>query len=173
MQQEQDINLRTSDISSYTNMLQQKSSTSIFPLSTLEQSIRSTKVLRMRLNLDSQQMDSGANKNVTNDKSTIRNFTSLNPIPIYGIDHCTAACHITGKGITSLDTTDGTSLDVQMFYSEHCSGTIISPNAIVQQSNSFTSWVQTSHLDTGQAQILFFHRTDFTKKQNYSDDFTQ
>ena len=131
----------------------------------LEKSIQNIQVLRMKLNFDNPQMDSGANKNVTNDRSIIRNFVDINPVPIYGVDHRTAACHITGRGITELDTTDGTSLEIQMFYSEHCSGTIISPNAIVQRSKAFTSWVQTSHLDTGQANILFFHRSDFTQNK--------
>ena len=162
---DQSINIRTTDISSYANMLQQTSSQSIFPIADFEQSLQHVQVLRMRLNFETQQMDSGANKNVTNDKSIIRNFTSITPIPIYGVDHRTAACHITGKGITALDTHDGSCLDIQMYYSPHCSGTIISPNAIVQQSKSFTSWVQTSHLDTGQANIVFFHRTDFTQNK--------
>ena len=160
-----DINIHTTDISSYMNMIHQTSSKSIFPMSDLHQSIQNTKILRMKLNLDTQQMDSGANRNVTNDKAIIRNYADITPIPIYGIDHRSAACHITGKGITELDTTDGSTLEIQMYYSQHCSGTIISPNAIVQSSRSFTSWIQTSHLDTGQANILFFHRTDYTQNK--------
>ena len=131
----------------------------------LHTSIQDTRILRMKRNLDTQQMDSGANRNVTNDKAIIRNLIDITPIPIYGIDHRNAAYHITGKGITELDTTDGSILEIQMYYSQHCSGTIISPNAIVQRSRSFTSWVQTSHLDTGQANILFYHRTNFTQNK--------
>ena len=137
----------------------------MFPMQDLQKSIQNVKILRMKLNFDNPQMDSGANKNVTNDKSIIRNYIDINPIPIYGVDHRNAACHITGRGITELDTTDGSTLEIQMFYSEHCSGTIVSPNAIVQSSKSFTSWVQTSHLDTGQANILFFHRSDYNQNK--------
>ena len=42
------------------------------------------KVLKIKLNLN-QQMDSGANKNLTNDKRIIRNVTTIAPIPIFGI----------------------------------------------------------------------------------------
>ena len=52
-----------------------------------------------------------------------------------------------------------------MYFSDSCSGTIISPNAIVRDNHSFTSWTQTSHLDTGTAQIRFYHRTDFTQNR--------
>ena len=112
-----------------------------------------------------QQMDSGANKNVTNDKRIIRNFTTITSIPIFGIGDDTAACHITGKGITALTTIDGSTLDIIMYFAPQCSGTIISPNAIVHDNKSLTSWIQTSHLDTGRAEINFYHRTDYTKNQ--------
>ena len=120
----------------------------------------------MRINTEEKQMDSGANKNVTNDKSIIRNYSPIQPIPIFGVDSRTAACHIIGKGITELNTVDGSNLDVTMYYSPHCAGTILSPNAIVRNSKHFTSWMQTSHLDTGQATILFYHRSDFTKNKS-------
>ena len=162
---DQDIHIYTTYISSYMNMIHQNSSKSVFPMPDLHTSIQDTRILRMKRNLDTQQMDSGANRNVTNDKAIIRNLIDITPIPIYGIDHRNAAYHITGKGITELDTTDGSILEIQMYYSQHCSGTIISPNAIVQRSRSFTSWVQTSHLDTGQANILFYHRTNFTQNK--------
>ena len=90
------ITVWTNEISSYTNMIFQKSSQSMFPIQDLHQSIYEVKILRMRLNFDNPQMDSGANKNVTNDKSIIRKYIDINPIPIYGVDHHTAACHITG-----------------------------------------------------------------------------
>ena len=122
------------------------------------------KVLKIKLNLN-QQMDSGANKNVTNDTRIIRNISTIPPIPIFGVSNKDAACHITAKGITTLSTMDGNTLDIIMYFSESCSGTIISPNAIVRDNSSFTSWTQTSHLDTGTAQIRFYHRTDFTQNR--------
>ena len=146
--------------------MSQKHSKHTFPLNELNGSNHDITILQMHLNIDNQQMYGGANQNDTNDKTNICNFTQLPPIPIYGVDKQTTACHIIGKGITELDTLGGSTLEIQMFYSPHCSGTIISPNAIVQQSTTFTSWIQTSHLDTGTANILlFFHQTDFTKNK--------
>ena len=110
-----------------------------------------------------QQMDSGANKNITNDLKIIRNFTTISSIPIFGIGDDMAACHITGKGITVLSTIDGSTLDIIMYYDPQYSGTIVSPNAIVRDNKSFTSWMQTNHLDTGHAEINFYHRTDYTR----------
>ena len=135
-----------------------------FKLSEIVPNSQSTKVLSIKMNLH-QQMDSGANKNVTNDRRIIRNCTDIDPIPIYGIGNNDAACHITGKGITSLETIDGSTLDIVMYLSTNCSGTIISPNAVVRDTHGFTSWTQTSHLDTGTAKIQFYHRTDFNKNK--------
>ena len=123
-----------------------------------------TQILSIKMNLH-QQMDSGANKNVTNDRQIIRNFCAIKSIPIYGIGTSDAACHITAKGITTLATIDGSDLDIVMYFSEHCSGTIISPNAVVRDNGTFTSWTQTSHLDMGTAQIQFYHRTDYTQNK--------
>ena len=107
-------------------------------------------------------MDSGANKNVMNDAKIIRNFTSITSTPVFGIGDETIVCHITGRGITTLSTIDGSTLDIIMYYAPKCSGTIISPNAIVRDNDALTSWMQTSHLDIGQFEISFYHRHDFT-----------
>ena len=135
-----------------------------FDIDGLDPSQSTTQILSIRMNLQ-QQMDSGANKNVTNDRRIIRNCTTIAPIPIFGIGNDEAACHITEKGITTLETTDGNNIDIIMYFSTTCSGTIISPNAIVRDNHMFTSWTQTSHLDTGTATIRFYHRTDFTKNR--------
>ena len=121
-------------------------------------------VLKIKMNLN-QQMDSGANKNVTNNEKIVRNFVTIKPIPIFGVGNSDAACYITAKGITTLLILDGSHLDIQMYFSNDCSGTIISPNAVVRDSRVFTSWTQTSHLDTGTAEIQFYHRTDFTQNK--------
>ena len=165
-----DTNLDTTpstfDISTYNILTQQhENRNNVFPLENCcPQQDNMTKVLQIKMNL-TQQMDSGANKNVTNDIKIIRNFTTITSIPIFGIGDDTAACHITGKGITALSTIDGSTLDIIMYFAPQCSGTIISPNAIVRDNKSFTSWMQTSHLDTGRAEINFYHRTDYTKNR--------
>ena len=136
----------------------------IFPMKDLMSHKLNTQMLTIKMNLN-QQMDSGANKNITNDQRIIRNCTNIPPIPIFGVGKNEAACHITEKGITTLTTIDGSELDVIMYFSVNCSGTIISPNAIVRDNHTFTSWTQTSHLDTGTAKIRFYHRTDFTQNK--------
>ena len=142
-----------------------ESSTHIFPINECNANeIQHTKILQIKMNL-AQQMDSGANKNVTNDTKIIRNFTPIQSTPVFGIGEETVACHITGRGITSLATIDGSTLDINMYYAPNCSGTIISPNAIVRDNQSFTSWMQTSHLDIGQAEISFYHRSDFNRNK--------
>ena len=110
-------------------------------------------------------MDSGANRNVTNDKTIIRNYIDISPIPVYGVEKNEVACEIIGRGVTELMTNDGSIMLVPMYYAPGCAGTIISPNAIVRDNNQFTGWTQTSHLDTGKAYINFFHRSDFNQNK--------
>ena len=52
-----------------------------------------------------------------------------------------------------------------MFYAPGCAGTVISPNAIVRDNKNYTGWIQTSHLDTGNATMMFFHRHDANKNK--------
>ena len=158
--------ISTTDLYTTINLAQLSDTTKhTFTMEELQPSAPNIQVLSIQMNLH-QQMDSGANKNVTNDRRIIRNCTTINPIPIFGIGNDDAACHITEKGITTLGTIDGTEIDIIMYYSTICSGTIISPNAIVRDNHTFTSWTQTSHLDTGSATIRFYHRTDFTKNKS-------
>ena len=118
-------------------------------------------VLNMRVNMDkSSQMDSGANRNVTNDKNILRNFIRLDPIAVFGIGKEDAACHITGRGVMALETMEGTQLNVIMYYSPGCSGTILSPTAIVRHNKIFRGWIQHSYVDTGQGHITFIHMTN-------------
>ena len=131
----------------------------------ISHNILNTKILKMRIDVDRKQMDSGANKNVTDNKTIIRNFTSIKPIDIFGVEKNEVACQIVGKGITHLYTVDRSYLPVTMYYEPNCAGTIISLNAIVNESKQFTRWRQTSHLDTGSADIIFFHRHDLSKNK--------
>ena len=83
-----------------------------------------------------QQMDSGTNKNFTNDRQIIWYCSTMDPIPIFGSGNDDAACHIKERGITSLGTVDEIDIDIIMHFSGNCSGTIITPNAIVQDRHS-------------------------------------
>ena len=113
----------------------------------------------MRANMDDNgQMDSGANRNVTNDKNILRNYTEIKPIAVYGIGKEDAACHISGRGILALETMEGTHLNIIMYFSSGCSGTILSPTAIVRHNKMFRGWIQHSYVDTGQGYVTFIHR---------------
>ena len=70
------------------------------------------------------------------------------------------ACEIIGKGLTELTTTDGSTISIKMYYAPGCAGTIISQNTIVRDCKQYTGWIQTSHLDTGSANMTFFHMHD-------------
>ena len=156
------ISLNIADISAYINLHQQQNTTqNVFSIDDFTPLPDYGVVLQMRVQTDRKQMDSGANKNVTDNKSIIKNFINIKPIPIFGIEKDEVACDIIGKGMTELDTIDGSTLEVIMYYAPGCSGTIISPNAIVRDNKQFTGWNQISHLDTGHAKMTFFHRSNF------------
>ena len=156
------IHMNIAEISTFINLHQQQNDTQqIFDINDLPTHAHTHTVLQMRVQTDRKQMDSGANKNVTDNKSIIKNYTTIKPIPVFGIEKDEIACEIIGKGVTELETMDGTDLKVIMYYSPSCSGTILSPNAIVRDSKQFTGWNQVSHLDTGKANMLFFHRSNF------------
>ena len=57
-----------------------------------------------------------------------------------------------------------------MYYAPKCLGTIISPNAIVRDNDALTSWMQTSHLDFGQAEISFYHCQNFIRNKIMDND---
>ena len=113
---------------------------------------------KLQFNIDEPQVDSGANKSVTNDRNILQHFKEIPPIPVYGVGSDDIACHLTGVGQIALQTDSHTSLQIKVYYSPTCSGTIISPNAVVRESRTFTSWSQTSHLDVGHALVQFFNR---------------
>ena len=142
------INIAT--VSKYLNIQQQYNPTKqVYSLEELTNDISNTSILKMKMEVDKQQMDSGANKNVTDDRTIIRNYSDITPIAVFGIEKDEIACQIVGKGITELHTVDGSYMPITMYYSPGCAGTIISPNAIVRDNKNFTGWQQTSHLDTG------------------------
>ena len=118
-------------------------------------SIQSTCCMRVRT--DEQQVDSGANKSVTDDKNIIMNYQPIGPEPIFGVEKDQVACQIIGHGIAYLDTIDGDVLGIILYHAPGCAGTILSPNAIVNDSKNFTGWGQISHMDTQDATITFFN----------------
>ena len=124
----------------------------------MDRTLQSVYIHNLCFNVNEPQIDSGANKSVTNDRTILQQFTSITPIPVYGVDSTDIACQLTGWGYVTLQTDSTITLQIKVYYSPTCSGTIISPNAIVRDHRVFTSWSQTSHLDIGMATIQFFSR---------------
>ena len=114
------------------------------------------------------QMDGGANTNVTNNKRLLRQYRSVQSIPVTGIGDNGPACVIKGEGYMDVRTNEGDWLTIKTYYAPRCNGTIISPNAIVEQDKSFTSWTQHSHLDTKNATIFFYHKEQYHKRKSLS-----
>ena len=111
-----------------------------------------------------QQIDSGANTNVTNDKRILQQFRYIQSVPINGIDGTGPACNITGEGFLNLQTDSGDFLKIKMHYAPKCSGTIISPNAIVTDHPTLTSWSQHAHVKDGKSIIHFYNKNEYHKK---------
>ena len=124
----------------------------------LDNTIQECYLHKLCFNIDEPQIDSGANKSVTNDQTILQYFKQITPIPVYGVGTEDVACHLTGYGQLTLHTDSKITLQIKVYYSPTCSGTIISPNAVVRDSPAFTSWAQTSHLDIGTASVQFFNR---------------
>ena len=121
----------------------------------------------MQMNVtEKQQIDSGANKSVTSDKSILYEYTALSPIPIYGVEKDTIACHIIGKGNADLITMDGSYLTIRLYHAPECAGTIVSPNSIVMDSVNFTGWSQVSHVSSSTATMTFFNKDDCNKNKS-------
>ena len=118
------------------------------------------------VNVTTSQMDGGANTNVTNNKRILRQYRSVQSIPVTGVGDNGPACMIKGEGYMDIKTNEGDWLTIKTYYAPRCNGTIISPNAIVEQDKSFTSWTQHSHLDTKNATILFYHKDQYHKRKS-------
>ena len=124
----------------------------------LNDTIHNCHIHNLQFNLDEPQIDSGANKSVTNDRHILQTYKSITPIPVFGVGKDAIACHLLGYGYVTLNTNNHIPLQIRVYYSPSCSGTIISPNAVVRDNKIFTSWAQISHLDSGTATVQFFNR---------------
>ena len=107
------------------------------------------------------QMDSGASDCITPDKNLIKHFRHVKPREINTADATSTGCRIEGEGLMDIQTATGDWLTIKILYVPNASGTIISPTSIAANDPHFTSWNQLSHTDTGQAQIIFFHRHEY------------
>ena len=114
---------------------------------------------------DREQMDGGANTCITNNKNILRNFRNIQHTPVSGIGQTGPACFITGVGTMDLQTEEGDWLPIKVYYAPTCAGTIISPNAIVDDHPDYTSWTQHSHMDTGMATLSIYNRMSLYRRK--------
>ena len=93
------------------------------------------KIRKEDLEADPKMMDSGANRNITNKREILRRYKKLrHRIPVSGVASGGPACYIEGYGYVDLLTEEGHNIETIVYYSPHCSSTILSPNAIVAES---------------------------------------
>jgi len=111
--------------------------------------------------------DTGANCSMTNNLSLLRNVTDLlNPIQVgvavdaKGTDVMYSTC--TKVGELTITCTDGSTINTKCFHNPHATDTIISPQAILDESTEFDSWSQVGRR-IGQPGELQFHGKNGTK----------
>ena len=111
--------------------------------------------------------DSGANCSMTPNISALRNITKLRHPIIIGLAITddgtkTSSSECTHIGDLPVVVDDGTTFTTKCFYNPHATDTIISPQAIIDESNEFVEWKQVGR-KFGQPGQLHFVRGDDSK----------
>ena len=114
---------------------------------------------RMRLQLK-MQSDSGANRNVTSDKSILHNYQPIPEYSISGINEDNSAdIKCIGQGFMPLTSSCNNTIMIEMLHCPNSSGTIISPTAIVTQfKNEYHGWTITADCDSGHGVLRLMYR---------------
>ena len=86
-----------------------------------------------KLQLHTAQGDHGANRSCTNNKALLINYKPIDPYPIHGVNSDGQALHCEGVGFLPWRNEDDQLLLVKCYYSSQMTGTILSPNDVVQQ----------------------------------------
>ena len=123
---------------------------------------------RVSMQISIQQVDSGANRSVTNDKNILQQYRNIKTIPVYGVRDQGAACFLKGQGYLNLQDDNGEWIQTLVYYSPECTGTILSPNAIVKNDPSLTSWNQTSHMDQNKATIYLYNKNAINRNLTFT-----
>ena len=106
---------------------------------------------------DRAQNDTGATHNITNNKSILAHFQHIPKLPIDGIASSGAAIYATGRGYIPIESEEGDVLMIECLYSEHATGTLLSPTAIsLQYSDIYLGWTVYANTrnETGYLQFL-------------------
>lgn len=87
-------------------------------------------------------MDNGANRSVTNDRTTLRDFRWIKPVDVSSTSDEADPIQCMGTGICDVTCDDGVILSMPMYFSEGVAATLISPDHVCCASNfciEFTS----------------------------------
>ena len=98
------------------------------------------------------QADGGANCSVTNDVTLLRNVMSISTKIIGGIR---SGITYVAKGDYYITCDDGSLLKVPMYYSPDSTGTVFSPEDIVESHPTYHAWTQHAQCDTGGGYLQF------------------
>ena len=113
--------------------------------------------IRVLISHNESQSDTGANRHLTNSKALLRDFQPCDPFPIGTIEN-EAAIHVTGKGITSVATTNHTKpLVYETLYSADASGSVFSPQKYATDNKQSVGWwSQFAETKSQNGAIVFF-----------------
>ena len=106
------------------------------------------------------QNDSGANRIVTDNMSSLRNVQIITPIPMGGCNkNDEAAITCTAIGQLPIRTIDGQEFLTKAYYSAEVDGTIISPTAMVKQHiTSYNAWLKYCDCDNREGTLKLVGR---------------
>ena len=102
--------------------------------------------------------DTGANRSVTNDLSILNNVQSIPPYNIKGVNATEGFIQCTMKGILNIQCSDGSTIPVPTYHSEHVEGTIISPTELCMHNFiNYPNFKQDCDVSSGTGTLSFYH----------------
>ena len=106
------------------------------------------------------QSNSGANRNVTNDKSLLQQYKHLQSYSISGInDDPSANISCIGYGFMPWTSNQNKTILINVLHFPNCWGTIVSPTAIVTQFiHHYQGWNISTDCDTGIETLRLLYR---------------
>jgi hypothetical protein len=113
------------------------------------------------------QVDSGANRSLTNKKEYLSRYQSTQTYNIYGVTKDEVALQCTGKGYLPWQSENGDILYVPCYYSPAAAETIISPTDVVlSHKHLYSGWAQFAHITSGRGHVTFY-RIEGTNHTTY------
>jgi len=104
-------------------------------------------------------IDGGANRSITNNKTILLKFRNFKWYSIDGIAADGPVIQCTSKGLFQWRADNSDIIHLHCYYSPNAIETIISPtDVIVKDTQSFNAWTQQSNIDTKQGYISFHHQ---------------